>query len=588
MKPNKEQNDIIKYFTNEIVDKRIISVEAPPGTGKTYTAVSTCIKYIDFQLKQNSSYNKKTLILTFSKNARAQIEKQLDELSLDEDKLKRYIEITNFHSFFQKYVWAYSKYMGLEEELIITSPKQRGNLLIERLKFIKEYTGDKYQYSWVDSLLEGEFYPLTNEGKIRPAVRKIMSFKDDIINAIKAINKEGYIGFSDIGYYMNELLSKSPFLLKIIQYKYDLIILDEYQDVSDLQDEIVKKIIGEENKAIFFSDSKQMIYGWRGASPDRLKDLFRVYDDELQKMELVTSMRFKDKEDLKEVIEEIRNETYDINQFEASKNIKYIQMKVEDKNFHNQRSKNSMYASLRYKIKNNLPTLKNGENKSIGILCRNNEQVEFLNRKLREEFNIYTKFISNNEEEHNIICDLIEFLDKPVESIDIDELSKEVTRYVFAVIYNVNIGSIKRNKLDTISFSNYKNVKIPVLKAIRLFIEEAYENKTYMNCIYKSITSIYNSELSINYDNMSLLRKILYDDKIQKNNITDLFLQHQYLKSFKELKGIYILNIHQSKGREFDFVYLIDRESINKDENLLYVGVSRTKEKLVVLDWVEQ
>ena len=107
--------------------------------------------------------------------------------------------------------------MGLEEDLIITSPKQRGNLLKERLEFIEGYTGDKYQYSWVDSLLEGEFYPLTNEGKIRPSVRKIMSFKDDIINAIKDMNKEGYIGFSDIGYYMNELLSKSPFLLKIIR-----------------------------------------------------------------------------------------------------------------------------------------------------------------------------------------------------------------------------------------------------------------------------------------------------------------------------------------------------------------------------------
>ena len=106
MKPNKEQNDIIKYFTNETVDKRVLSVEAPPGTGKTYTAVSTCIHYIDFQLKQNSNYNKKVLILTFSKNARAQIEKQLDELCHDEDKIKKHIEITNFHSFFQKYAWA--------------------------------------------------------------------------------------------------------------------------------------------------------------------------------------------------------------------------------------------------------------------------------------------------------------------------------------------------------------------------------------------------------------------------------------------------------------------------------------------------
>lgn len=44
--------------------------------------------------------------------------------------------------------------------------------------------------------------------------------------------------------------------------------------------------------------------------------------------------------------------------------------------------------------------------------------------------------------------------------------------------------------------------------------------------------------------------------------------------------------MHQSKGREFDYVYLIDREAINKEENLLYVALSRVKEKLVVFDWV--
>ena len=66
----------------------------------------------------------------------------------------------------------------------------------------------------------------------------------------------------------------------------------------------------------------------------------------------------------------------------------------------------------------------------------------------------------------------------------------------------------------------------------------------------------------------------------------DIFLQYQYLKAFRELKGIYVLNVHQSKGREFDYVYLIDREAINKEENLLYVALSRVKEKLVVFDWV--
>lgn len=586
MKPNKEQNDIINYFTSEEKVKRVISVEAPPGTGKTYTAVATCINYINFKFKQDSRYNKKALILTFSKNARAQIEKQLDELCYSDNKLKKHIEITNFHSFFQKYVWAYSKYIGLNQDLIITSPKQRKKILDERLSYINKYTGDDYQYSWIDSLLEGEFYPLYN-GNIRPSVRKIMSYKDDIIKVIKTINKEGYIGFSDLGYYMNELLNKSPNLLRVIQSKYELIILDEYQDASNLQDEIVKKLVGETNKAIFFSDSKQMIYGWRGASSDRIANLFKFYNEEIVNMELIESMRFRNKKDIENLINEVRDNSYDINTFESSSNVEYIKMEVKDKNMYSRMNKNKMYSALQYKIRNNLPKYDDMKNKSVGILCRSNEQVEFLQRVFREKFKIHTKIISNNEEEHNIVSDLIEFLESPEDIISKDELSKEISKYIFSVIYDDSIGAIKRNKLDTVSFSNYNNARLPILREIAYFIKEADESKNYIECIYKSINSLVNTDLKINYDNMSLLRKILYDSNIKKDKITDLFLQYQYLKSFKELEGIYILNIHQSKGREFDFVYLIDRETLNKEENLLYVGVSRTKEKLVILDWVQ-
>jgi hypothetical protein len=70
-------------------------------------------------------------------------------------------EVSNFHSFFQKYVWAYSNYLGLNKNLIITSPKQRKIFLEKSLSHISDYTGDDEQYGWAESLLEGEFYPLT-------------------------------------------------------------------------------------------------------------------------------------------------------------------------------------------------------------------------------------------------------------------------------------------------------------------------------------------------------------------------------------------------------------------------------------------
>ena len=44
--------------------------------------------------------------------------------------------------------------------------------------------------------------------------------------------------------------------------------------------------------------------------------------------------------------------------------------------------------------------------------------------------------------------------------------------------------------------------------------------------------------------------------------------------------GLYITTIHQSKGKEFDCVLVLDVEKIADDRNLLYVSHSRMKEQL--------
>ncbi|XOQ45301.1 MAG: PhoH-like family protein [Clostridium sp.] len=587
IKPNPQQEYIINYFIQDNIKNRILLVEAPPGTGKTFTAVATAMNYTYFNIKNNPMYNKKVLILTFSKNAKAQIEKQLDILNAHDVNWDKYVEITNFHSFFQKYVWAYSRYLGLKENLIIMSPKQRREALKNKLSFISEYDGDdKEQYEWAESLLEGDFRPLTYKGNVKPAVKKLIPYKEDIKNVIKEINKEGYIGFSDIAYYMWELLQKSQALLKIIRNKYNLIILDEYQDSSDLQDKIIKKLIGKNNKAIFFADSKQMIYGWRGASSERLNNLLNDYKGEIEQKELIEVMRFKNRKDIENVLKEAREGNYNINNFNSSENIEYVKVKVKGKNIYSRQIKNHMFAVLKYKVFNKLPKYEERKNKSIGILCRGNEQVSFLKKALREDFNINSQTISNNEDEHNIICDLIEFMRKQQIEINEDELCKEIFKYIFTVVDDNNIGSIKRNKLDDVSFNSLKRARLDILKTIGRYVEEAKEDKDYYKCLSNCIKLISNSNLQINYDMMSLVKRVLRFSSQSEDKITNIFLQYQYLKAFKELKGVYVLNVHQSKGREFDYVYLIDREAINKEDNLLYVALSRVKEKLVIFDWV--
>lgn len=366
----------------------------------------TCLNYIRNKKDINLDYNKKALIITFSKNARGQINNQIDRVILSSPEYKKYIkhiEVNNYHSFFKKYVWAYSQYLNLGKTLSIVSSKQAKGIYDDICKDIKGYEIEKKsyadQYKWMDSLLEDEYIP-KKRGNISKSVKNLLPHKEFIIDQIKEKNREGYIGFSDIGYYMNTLLIKSPLILEIIREKYDLVVLDEYQDISDSQDSIMKLIIGNGN-ALFFSDSKQMIYEWRGASNERVQDLKKEYKN-IKQLGLSNFMRFGDKEDLTSLIKSVR-ENNDI-EIKHTNNIEIKVLKVKDNDEYNIQARNKMWSDLKFFLLRDIKKYKH-KYKSIGILCRNNELVKYLRKGLIEK-GTYIKCINNSQDEHDLIVQL--------------------------------------------------------------------------------------------------------------------------------------------------------------------------------------
>ncbi len=74
---------------------------------------------------------------------------------------------------------------------------------------------------------------------------------------------EGF-SFSDLEFYALEALKKDEVLVKV-QESFAYFIVDEFQDTSFIQFEILKKLIGEHKERLFcVGDRKQAIYGFRG------------------------------------------------------------------------------------------------------------------------------------------------------------------------------------------------------------------------------------------------------------------------------------------------------------------------------------
>lgn len=579
MEPDREQKEVI----DSIKKNRITLVEAPPGTGKTYTAVYAAIEYVKENIKVESSLKSKVLILTFSKNARAQIEKQLEKLDDRLINYKKYIEISNYHSFYQKYIWAYSNYLNLPSDLIITPPSKRKRLVADFLLEKNINTPTVAQIGWASDLLDGDFRPVNKHTRAFSEIQKIISLKDEIINYILDLNKKGEVSFSDFGYYVKQLIQKSNSLLNILRNKYQFIILDEYQDSSDIQDFIVKELIGVNNKGLFFSDTKQMIYGWRGAKDSRIQDLKGYYTSELNMIELIEIHRYKNKEDLINLISKTRSDSYDCMEFQDTLNIKYIDIKVQvDKiDLYNAIIRGKCYYNLKYKILNEINLYRG---KTLGILCRTNDIVEYIRKSFKVDFRRNLKELNNSEKEHDLLYYVYEFVCSG-NYTEVDKLIKFVFFITFSVCYEKEFGKVKRNKLQDVTSQYITNIKNKFVKKVKDCFTDIKNQEDLRKQLIIYLKFLLESDLSINRDLINLVIKFLRIKENDKNKVNSLLLQHQHTNSYKELKGEYVLNIHQSKGREFDIVFIIDSNSVKKDANLFYVAISRAKEKVVFFNW---
>lgn len=93
-----------------------------------------------------------------------------------------------------------------------------------------------------------------------------------IYHAYEKRKKEaGRIDFDDMLLLCYQLFQKRPDILRKWQERYRYILIDEFQDSSRIQYEIVKLLAGKRKNLFVVGDDDQAIYGFRGATPGIMK-----------------------------------------------------------------------------------------------------------------------------------------------------------------------------------------------------------------------------------------------------------------------------------------------------------------------------
>lgn len=85
------------------------------------------------------------------------------------------------------------------------------------------------------------------------------------------------IDYDDQIYLTIQLLHARPNVLRVLQGRYQFVLVDEFQDTNPMQSALVDLLVGKKQNLMVVGDDDQSIYGWRGATLANILDFSKRY-----------------------------------------------------------------------------------------------------------------------------------------------------------------------------------------------------------------------------------------------------------------------------------------------------------------------
>lgn len=251
---------------------------AGAGSGKTHTLIGRVINLVDKGIKPQ-----RILMLTFT-NAAADEMKSRAAQKLDE----RCGEIVGctYHKFCNTMLRQYGYTIGVKNYMILSSIEDRN--LIDYVKSSDiEYNNLKGFPS--AKILQGIFSKKVNCQKEiidilyeDDSLVKFIHYDKEINKLFEKVNDYCYekqkYNYDHLLIYMNELLNNNEICRKVAN-KFDYIMVDEFQDTNNLQEEILIKLSKFNKNIMVVGDISQSIYAFRGANVRNLQKFNTKFDN---------------------------------------------------------------------------------------------------------------------------------------------------------------------------------------------------------------------------------------------------------------------------------------------------------------------
>lgn len=385
------------------------------------------------------------------------------------------------------------------------------------------------------------------------------------------------IEFEDLVPLAITILAKSAMARNAIRQTYSDVFLDEFQDCTNLQYDLLKLAFqGTGIRLTAVGDTKQKIMGWAGA----MDGIFQAFVADFSATPLNMYRNFRSKPRLLRLQNEI------IRRLDPSSAMPDEQLAGDEGEvfawrFENSRKEADRLADL---IESWIKTeqLPHAE---IAVLIRN--QLDLYAEHLLAALEARGIPFRNEQQMQDITVE-------PAARLIVDYLSslygqrepKAWIRLMNQLIpfTDEEIQSSARKDLDRLVKQQRKEI------AIAKLLDAPYSG--FWDCVrafLKQVSIETLVSLSPDYESLDRLKEVVRDTKIRINELLKIEpILPLALKRFSDDQAVRILTIHKSKGLEFDSVIILAIENEiffgNEDENrcAYFVGVSRAKRRLIL------
>ena len=232
----------------------------------------------------------KLLCTTFSKAGSTEMEDRLKSL-LEKLNIDAKIQVKTMHASY----YAVLRHFGIIKTNLC-SDAQRKMFVVQAIKEAG-LNLEEEDIQLVDSLISFQVNNLLDDKSLvksyKYTLEDVSLEKYSLIRQLYAKKKQeaGLIDFDDLQMYMYMVLvyQENKDILEYCRNKWEYFFVDEFQDVSRIQFEILRKLVTDPNKLIVIGDDDQCIYQWRGADPSIILNICGYYD--IQKFVLSTNYR---------------------------------------------------------------------------------------------------------------------------------------------------------------------------------------------------------------------------------------------------------------------------------------------------------